>query len=136
MTFMDPVATLVDDFKIAGGLVVDRRAAPVKNSMHAYVPQTAVPFTVNPVAAHNVTGRDLDFLPEADRNTETVQFYARDGSFPGGVARGWKISDDGFDADVVHYNGRIFRVVQVRNFSVQGRVWCAIGQLMEPQVSG
>ena len=85
MTFMDPVATLVDDFKIVGGLVVDRRPAAVLNARSAYVEQAAVPFTVNPVAAHNLTGRDLDVLPEADRNTEAVQFYARDGSFPGGV---------------------------------------------------
>ncbi len=134
MTFMDPVATLVDAFAPdIGPLTVERRNAPTKNAYGEYVPATASTFQVYPVACHQLTGRDLDQLPEADRNNGAVQFYARDGSFPGGVTKGWRVSDGGKDADVILYNGRRYRLAKVPDFSLQGRAWCAIGVLEEVQ---
>jgi hypothetical protein len=135
---MDPVATLVDEFDLTpteGPLVVERRDPPVKNARGAYEPSPAVPFNCTPWTAHTVTGRDLDQLPLADRNSEVVQIYARDGSFPGVVSNGFRVADGGKGVDVFLYQGRRFRVIKVQDFSSQGRVWCAFGALEETQVS-
>jgi hypothetical protein len=131
---MDPVAELIDEFDLTpdlGPLEIERRGVPVKNEWGEYEPAAAVPLFLSPWTAHNVSGRDLDQVPEADRNSEIVQFYARDGSFPG--APGFKVADDSSAADIVLYKGRRFRIVTVRDFSAQGRVWCAMGALVEVQ---
>ncbi len=134
MTVMDPVSSLVDDFDPGiGPLTVERRVAPTQNEFGGWDASPAITFQLSPVAAHNVSGRDLDQVPEADRNSEIVQFYARDGSFPAGIDVGFRVSDQGYGADVVLYEGRRYRIVTVRNFSPQGRVWCAMGALEDVQ---
>jgi hypothetical protein len=136
MSVMDPVATLVDEFDLTPGegpLVVSRRGQPVKTATGGYGPATAVPFNLSPWVAHNISGRDLDQVPVADRNSEVVQVYARDGSFPGNVTNGFRVADGGKAADEFLYRGRRFRVVMVRDFSIQGRVWCAWGELLDTQ---
>ncbi len=136
MSLVDPVASTVDDFDLTpelGPLLVERRTSPVKNTTGGYDPASPSTISVQPWSAHNVTGRDLDQVPEADRNSEVVQFYTRDGSWPG-VAKGFRVADQGSAADVVAYNGRNYRVTTVRDFSPQGRVWCGFGVLMETQL--
>lgn len=135
MSLVPPVASTVDDFDLTlalGPLIVERRGQPVKNARGGYDPATATLLSLRPWSAHNLDGRSLDQVPEANRNSEIVQFYARDGSFPGAV-KGFRVADDGSDADVLRYLGRFYRIVRVRNFSKQGRVWCAFGALMEVQ---
>ena len=131
MALMDPVASLVDDFNL-GPLTVERMGPRILTSTFGYDAGSVIALTINPVAYHNVTGRDLDQVPEADRNSEVVQFYARDGSFPAGQL-GWRVADDGSQADVILLGSRRYRVVTVRNFSDQGRVWCAWGALEDKQ---
>jgi hypothetical protein len=131
---MDGVETLIDDFNF-GPIVVERRAAPTKDVYGAYNQGTITTFVVNPISWHEATGRDLDILPEADRNKEALQIYARLGSFPGTVGKGWRVSDQGFDADVCRIEGRKYRLVAAPRYAVQGKVWCAVGVLMEVQQS-
>ncbi len=136
MSLIDQVAAVVDAFDLTpelGPLVIERRGEPVKNEFGEYVPATPVPFNLEPWSAHNVTGRDLDQVPEADRNSEVVQFYARNSSFPFGITDGFRVADGGNGADVALYLGRRFRIVTVRDFSSQGRAWCAFGVLEETQ---
>jgi len=134
-SLMDPVSTIVDDFDLTpelGRLVVERRPPPLKTATGGFAPAAATCIKVSPWSAHNVSGRDLNQVPEADRNGEIVQFYSKDASWPLGSNKGFKVADDGFAADIVVYQGRRYRVVTVRNFSAQGRAWCALGSLMEP----
>jgi hypothetical protein len=136
VSVVDPVATTVDEFDLTptlGPLVVERRGQPVKNDFGGFDPAAPVPFNLTPWSAHNVTGEDLDEVPEADRTSEVVQVYARDGSFPGGVSLGFRVANRGEGTDVFLYKGRRFRVTMVRDFSAQGRVWCAWGVLEETQ---
>lgn len=133
MSLMDPIATLVDDFSV-GPLIVDRRAAKAQNmSTGRFDIGALTTFTLNPVAAYPLTGRDLDQMPEAYRNSEVVQFVARDGSFPGGIVKGFRVSDKGKDPDVITYNGRRFVLVSAPDYSIQGKVLCATGVLEDLQ---
>lgn len=186
MSLMDPVATLIDEFDLTpseGPLVVERRGPPEKNDRGAYEPADPVLFNLTPWTGHNVEGRDLLHLPEADRSSEIVQIYARGISFPGAavnggmgmgvgvgmlmgggmgmgmgmgggmgmgmgmgggmgmgpgvgataVSLGFIAAGGDESADVFLYLGRRFRVIKVRNFSPQGRIWCAFGKLEELQ---
>lgn len=117
------VASLVDDFNV-GPLEVERRNPPTQNEFGGYDAATASVVTLDPVAAHNTTGRDLDQVPEADRNSEVVQFYTRERLF---------VADGGRAADVVLYRDRKFRIIRVRDFEVQGGVYCAFGALQDVQ---
>lgn len=136
MSLVDPIATLINDFDLTaelGPLVVERRVAAGKNAFGAYEPAAGVPFNLSPWSAHDVSGRTLEQMPEADRNKGPVQFYARNGSFPGVVAKGFRVSDDGSDSDVMLYRGRRYRTTMVRDFDAQGRVWCAVAVLEDVQ---
>ena len=118
------VASLIDDFNV-GPLTVERRDPPVANQFHGYDPATpAEQIVLDEVAAHNVEGRDLLQVPEADRNTEVVQFYTK--------VR-LHVADDGRIADIVNYRDRRYRIVRVRDFELQGEVYCAFGALEEVQ---
>lgn len=126
------VESLVDDFNL-GPLTVERRDPPIQNAYGGFDAVAPVVFALDPVAAHNVQGRDLDQVPEADRNSEIVQFYARVSSWPVGVDPGFRVADGGKAPDVVTYRGRRFRIIKVRDFFLQGDVHCALGALEDLQ---
>ncbi len=123
MTFPLPVADLIDEFNV-GPLTVERRSTPTQNQFGGREPVAAEVVALDPVAAHNLTGRDLDQVPEADRNSEVVQFYSQ--------VR-LRVADGGRVADVVEYQSRRFRIVRVRDFDPQGGVFCAFGALEDVQ---
>lgn len=116
-----PVADLIDEFDV-GPLTVERRVTPTQNAFGGYTDAVATQVILNPVAAHNVVGRDLEQVPEADRNTEIVQFYTKVRLF---------VADGGQVADIVTYNDRRFRIIKVRDFDLQGGIYCAFGALEE-----
>lgn len=118
-----PVAELIDDCNV-GPLTVERRAAPTQNEFGAYEPSAVTLITVDPVAAHNLTGRDLLQLPEADRNREVTEFYTKVRLF---------VADDGQAADVVQYNNRRWRVIKVLDYEQQGAVYMSWGILVDKQ---
>jgi len=115
---------LVGRFNV-GPLVVERRGAKTQNAFGGWTTPAANLITVNPIAAHTITGRDLDQVPEADRNTENVRFYTR------GVRL--RVADGGFLADVVRYRSRRYRISKVEDFDLQGNVYMAIGALVDVQ---
>ena len=123
MPVLSTVAGLVDSLNI-GPLEVERRAPPTPNEFGGFDASPATVIRVNPIVAHNLEGRDLDQMPEAERTKETVEFYSRRRLFS---------TEDGQAADVVRYNGRKFRIVKTRNYDLQGEVFISIGQLEDLQ---
>ena len=124
MTFPLPVASLIDEFNV-GPLTVERRSTPTQNVFGGQTPAVSEQVILDVVAAHNVTGRDLDQVPEADRNSEVVQFYTK--------VR-LHVADGGRVADVItDYQSRRFRIIKLRDFDPQGGVFCAFGALEDVQ---
>ena len=126
------VGRIINRFNV-GPLTVTRRGVPTQNARGGYVPATLFTFFVSPVAAHTVDGRQLLQVPEADRNTEIVEFYARTSSFPALQEAKFFVADGGNQADVLLYDGRLFRIVTVHNYNVQGGVHIAFGALQDVQ---
>ncbi len=123
MSLLAPVACVIDEFNI-GPLNVERRGPRVKNATYGYDAAPATTVVLDPVSAHNVTGRDLEQVPEADRNSEVVQFYTKVRLF---------VADGGQSADVVTYNARRFRIIRVQDFALQAGVFCCFGALEDTQ---
>lgn len=115
------VDVLVDEYNV-GPLTVYRSVPPVQNQFGGYTKQTPTTFTLNPVAAHDVTGRDLDQVPEADRNRGIKQFYTKQRLY---------VADGGKQADVIGFEGRRYRMIKVWNEDAQGLVWIGQGALEE-----
>ncbi len=123
MAVLSTVASLIDSLNV-GPLQVERRGPPTPNAYGGFDAATPVVLTVNPISAHNLDGRDLQQLPEAERTTETVEFYTQTRLFS---------TEDGQAADVVLYNGRRFRIIRTKNYYLQGDVFISIGQLEDLQ---
>lgn len=126
------VGNVVDEFNV-GPLTIERRSDPIQNAFGGFDAGPPIVFEIEPVAAHVASGRDLDQVPEADRNSEIVQFYARDISFPAGVDVGFRVADDGFAPDVVLYQGRRYRFTTSQDYSRNGAVWCGLATLEDRQ---
>ncbi len=105
-----------------GPLVLRRAVAPVQNDHGGYDDQTETVLSLTPVSAHLMSGRELEMLPEADRNRAIMRFYALERLFA---------SDGGQAADRIEYQGRTYRVTQAEDFSLQGGVWMALAELEE-----
>lgn len=123
MVLLSTVASLVDSLNV-GPLMVDRSGAPVANAWGGYDTPTPATFSINPIAAHVSTGRDLDSDRSADRNSERAEFYTRRRLF---------VSDGGQAADVITYQGRRYRITQTQNYDPQGAVYISIGVLEDIQ---
>jgi hypothetical protein len=119
-----PVACLIDDCQIAGGLNIRRAAPPAQNVYGGWDRQAYATIRISPIAVHNLTGRDLDQLPEADRNSEAIRVYTKVRLF---------VADGGQAADVVEYQGRLWRVTQVLDYSLQGAVYVSTATLQDVQ---
>lgn len=112
-------AGLVDRMNV-GPLALWRAAAPTLNAFGEYVDATPTESTLDPVAVHTVTGRELEQLPEADRHRETIRLYTR---------TRLQATDDGNEADRVVYDGRTYRVTVAENHGPQGDVYAALAVL-------
>lgn len=126
------VGSIINRFNV-GPLTMTRYGAPTKNARGAYESVTPFTFEVSPIAAHTVDGRQLLQVPEADRNSEIVEFYARTSSFPAAQVAKFFVADGGNQADVLAYDGRLFRIVTAHNYDVQGGVHIAFGALQDKQ---
>ena len=118
------VAPLVGDFEIPGGLTVLRSAQPTQNAYGGWDAAADVSLQISPIAVHNMTGRDLDQLPEADRNSEAIRVYTQVRLY---------VADGGNAPDVVLYQGRKWRVTQVLDYSIQGDVYVSTATLQDVQ---
>ncbi len=119
-----PVDSLIDDCAIPGGLTVFRAGQATQNAFGGFDAAAEVPMLVDPIAVHNLTGRDLEELPEADRNSEAIRVYTRARIF---------VQDASQAADVVEYTGRRWRVTQVLNYEAQGGVYISTATLQDVQ---
>ncbi len=126
------VGCIVDECNV-GPLVITRRPHPVQNAYGGFDPATGVAFNLDPVAVHPASGRDLLQVPEADRNTEVLQVYARDRSFPAGQTIGFRVADKGSAPDVISYQGRTYRFITSQDYSQNGAVWCGLAVLEDLQ---
>lgn len=117
------VVALLDECNM-GPLTIQRRPPKVQNDRGGFDTPPPVPVVVNPIVVHNVSGRDLSQVPEGDRNSEII-FSATKVPI--------RIADGGQGVDVLEYNGRTFRAVQVRDFGPAANVWCTFWALEDVQ---
>jgi hypothetical protein len=122
------VDSLVVDFDLTpalGPLKVERRLAAVLNEFGERVSPAPTFLRVRPWTAHTASGRNLLQVPEADRNSEVIEVYVRNVRL--------YVADSSRSPDVVHYEGRRFRVVTVNRFAKQGNVYFALAVLLDEQ---
>ena len=120
MTALLPnLAPLLASFNV-GPLVVHRVALPSQNARGGFDDAADGTFDLNPVCVHTLSGRDLEQVPEADRNRETIQIYSQ--------VR-MNVADEGTTADVVEYDCRRWRVFHVENNARQGGVYISYAVL-------
>lgn len=118
------MASLIEDCKIPGGLTILRAGQAVKNAFGEFVPAATSSILFDPAGAHNLTGRDLDQLPVADRNSEALKVYTVDRIF---------VQDGGQAADLIQYQSRTWRCTQVLDYSLQGGIYISTFTLQDVQ---
>ena len=126
------VAPIIDEMDM-GPLTFTRMGPRTVNSFGGASAGNQTAFAITPIVAHTVSGRDLDAVPEAYRNTEVVRFYALNRSWPAGQARGWRVADGGENSDRQAYNGRTYKIINSEGYDMQARVWMALGALEDTQ---
>lgn len=122
------VASLVSSFDLTpqlGALKVERRGVPTLNEFGEFVSPAPSFLRVSPWTAHTAGGRTLEQVPEADRNKETIEVYVQRVRL--------YVADGNRQPDVVHYQGRRWRVVTCNRFDVQGGVYFALAVLLDTQ---
>lgn len=119
-----PVDDLIDTCQIPGGLNIRRADPPAQNAYGGWDRQAYTTILIDPIAVHNYTGRDLLQVAEADRNTEEIRVYTKVRLY---------VADGGKAADVVEYQGRLWRVTQVLDYSLQGGVYVSSATLQDVQ---
>lgn len=119
-----PMTSLIEDCKIPGGLTILRAGQAVKNAFGEFVPAATSSILFNPIGAHNLTGKDLDELSEADRNSGAIRVYT--------IARIF-VQDGGQAADLVQYQSRTWRCTQVLDYSLQGGIYISTFTLQDVQ---
>ena len=124
MPTLSNVAGIIPSLATAGGIDILRRGEPVPNSYGEFIPAPEVIIHVEPVVVHNLSGRDLEQVPEANRNRETIEVYTRVRLY---------VADDSKDADIIRYRGRRFKVIQTMDYDLQGGVWIGIATLEDKQ---
>lgn len=121
---LSSVSKIIPSMKTAGGCTILRYAAPTQNAYGTWDKPAATPINLTNVVIHNLTGRDLDQVPEANRNIETIEVYS--------LVRLY-VADGGNDADIVVYRGRRFKVIQVMDYELQGGVYISLAQLIDKE---
>jgi len=119
-----PMASLIEDCKIPGGLTILRAGQAVKNAFGEFVPAATSSILFTVISVHNLTGRDLDQLPEADRNSGAIRVYT--------IARIF-VQDGGQAADLIQYQSRTWRCVQVLDYSIQGGIYISTFTMQDLQ---
>lgn len=97
-----------------GPLTVTRPGAPVKSDAGVWTDGAAFTFTIDPVACHTITGRDLEAVPEAYRSRDVRRFVAKVRLYVAGSGR---------PGDLITYGGDRFRVIVAHDYAENGAVW-------------
>lgn len=119
MALLPSVAGLLNTFNV-GPLTLTRRGAPTRNEYGEWVEASGTSVILNPVAAHNLSGRDRANLPEAIREREAIEVYTRVRVYSG---------NDGQAADTLVYRGRTYVCIQTMDYDLQGDVYISIWTL-------
>lgn len=106
-----------------GPITCLRANPPVQNARGGFDDSPERKVILDPIQIHTLSGRDLLQVPEADRNTETIQIYT--------LVR-LHVADDGLAADRICYNERVYRVIKSYNEDANGGVFIAYASLEEP----
>lgn len=124
MATLSSVNKIITSLKTAGGCTILRYAAPTQNAYGTWDKPAATAINLTNVVIHNLTGKDLDQVPEANRNIETIEVYS--------LVRLY-VADGGNDADIVVYRGRRYKVIQVMDYELQGGVYISLAQLIDKE---
>ena len=124
MPTLKNVAGIIPSLATAGGIDIIRRGEPVPNTYGEYTAAPEIIIHVEPAVVHNLSGRDLEQVPEANRNRETIEVYVQVRLY---------VSDSSKDADIIRYRGRRFKVIQTMDYNLQGGVWIGIATLEDIQ---
>jgi hypothetical protein len=124
VTFI-PAAACIAEFD-SGPVEVRRYDAPTQNAFggHDLAPKRTITLPSGEVTVAPASPRDMNQVPEADRNLESICVYS--------VVR-LRVADEGFGADRVCWDDRIWRVVSVRNLETQGGAFISVAALEEPE---
>ena len=108
----------------AGPLTIQRAPQATQNTTYGgYNAEVTAPLVLDPCHIHTVTGRDLEALPEADRNKEIIGVYT--------VVRLYA-ADASQAADVIPYKGRNHRVLNVSDYDDHAGVYFSMAALEAP----
>ena len=116
------VADLIDEFRIDGGIVIERRLEPTIDDAGEAVEQAKTRIEIADAAVHTASERDLDRVPEADRRREAIRVYTK---------QRIRTSGDGYAADVIVYDGKRYEAIEVADYMRQGGVYMATCLLEE-----
>ncbi len=113
------------ELRFPGGVFVERQpraGTPTFDGFGEAVLPPATTVLIDPVVIHNMAGKDLRRLVEADRATEHIAGYSLQRVY---------VSSTKFVADVVRYNDRRWRVDNVQDYEKQGGVFIWAAALIE-----
>lgn len=111
------VGFILDEFGLAGGLPVTRRAAGTYTN-GLYTPGSTSSLTLDPAAVFPASPRDREVLPEGQRVGEVIVIFSRAAlriAEPGGV-----------QADRVTYQFKTFEVSAVEDWATVGNYYRAL----------
>jgi hypothetical protein len=116
-----PVASLIDLFD-RGPITITRATAGAINAYGEVDSGVTSTVIIDVAAVHVLAGRDLDVLPEADRARESIKVYTREALYTSQGSR---------TADLVTYQGRLYRVITATDIDGNGAVWVSVAQLVD-----
>jgi hypothetical protein len=109
---------LFSESRIPGGLTVNRTSAAVQNSRGGWDRPPPLAVHYDPIAVHNISGKALLQVSEAQRTSAAVQLYTQAPIYKG---------------DVLVYNGVLWLVLQVADYALQGGAYIGQATLQDPQ---
>lgn len=107
----------------AGPITIQRATQPTQNAYGGFSDEVPSGVVLDPCVVHTISGRDLEQVPEADRNKEIIAVYSTSRLYA---------ADGGQAADVVPYKGRDYRVIKVEDYDDHAGVWVAWAALEVP----
>lgn len=119
---MGLIGEIIRSFKVPGGVLVERHS-PGTKIKGRYVKGSTVSFTVDPVAIHPASGKQLDMLPEGKRTTQSKIIYTQKELF----------ADDApgvTNADIVNYKGQRYEIHNVADWEDNGGFFVYAGVRM------
>ena len=113
--------SLVQHFRVAGGLTVTRRTPGATTSLGKFAIGTQE-VVVDPIAIHPANSRQIERLPEALRSRGAVAVY---------TTEALREPADGQLPDRFDWRGRTYELAQAEDYGAQGQVYGYTATLVE-----